>query len=202
MLTMFVMLIGSALTFSGIFVTVSQKLSEKGTFIMKLPLGIEIRSNKTTGLAIIGLGVILFFLALDFYRNGAVDSAGAALSTSVVSTAHAQPSPSGDSTASSMNRDSGWIYLGPAKDKTQWNFDLADNPVSTGVVAQARKNTPLRKDHFSNFNGTLIGKLLGIKEPILVATIEKNSCVRLRDSAKIFGVDKLWVPVEKTDCPT
>lgn len=153
-------------------------------------------------------GLFLIYVALAFYKDGGKEKSNPSLvDTSYSSLAFAQMPPvsvGGTSTAAPSDRNEGWVYLGPAHDPTQWNFDV-DNPergetkIEPGDIARAKRNMPLRTNHFKALTGTELGRVLGFKEPKKIGVVPMDACVIVKDQARV-AISELWLEVQREDC--
>ena len=93
--------------------------------------------------------------------------------------------------------DEGWTFLDPSIYQTL----VADESRNVEIM-QARRDVPLRADHFDALTGTLLGSVLGYRRPDVVATVEKGECIRVveRETVGVIWADKVWLRAQKIEC--
>ena len=142
------------------------------------------------GVLCIALGAILLILG-EFRTGGSEDEVSplGSLRLGLGATLLAQERP--------LAADEGWTFLDPSIYQTL----VAD--VSRNVeIMQARRDVPLRADHFDALTGTLLGSVLGYRRPDVVATVEKGECIRVveRETVGVIWADKVWLRAQKIEC--
>ena len=142
------------------------------------------------GMLCIALGVILLILG-EFRTGGSEDEVSSLVSPrlGLGGTLLAQER------APAANE--GWTFLDPSIYQTL----VADGSRNVEIM-QAKRDVPLRADHFDALTGTLLGSVLGYRRPDVVATVEKGECIRVfeRETVGVIWADKVWLRAQKIEC--
>ncbi len=150
-------------------------------------------------LAICGIGALLLFLTFDLIKGSEDKVTKAEINTkfSFFSTAYA-------SNTSSFSEVPGWIYFGYEKNPKLWKFDILNaNYIdifseNKEVILRSKEKVNIRKNHFGNFTGTILGFLS--PPPKIIGKLKENKCVKVQE-AKNIGFDKIWINTIPIDCP-
>ena len=129
-----------------------------------------------TGIVCIVIGAALLWIGADLAYNAGRDSQLATALT-LVSIAEAQEIP---------QTNEGWVYA-------------PEGSFAGNDIMRAQRYVPLRDNHFGDFTGTLVGKVLGYGEPDVVGEVQRGECVRV-DNRTIVGFGKVWMKVQKVEC--
>ena len=103
--------------------------------------------------------------------------------------------------AGGQNSEEGWVYLGRTSEPpSEWTFDVRedDRPL-VGDRVRANKSMLLRRDHYSDLSGTIVGQFLGIDEPPVIGTIPRGSCAQVTDEVDV-GFGALWLKIRPVAC--
>ena len=116
----------------------------------------------------------------------------------------------------------GWVYVGPAHDDSQWAFSVEQSTSHSSSAMQehaarageqqerltnawirAKQPTLLREDHYNDLTGTWLGNLFGVEEPDVIAVIGEDTRTHVQDEVRvgldIFGHGVIWAEVP---CPS
>ena len=173
-------------------------------FRVELPGGMAVQTN-AVGLALVAIGAFLMIWSLQFYDRGARFHSDTRTGLHMgISSAYAQEGETGAPIGDPQEQGprSGWVYLGPGNDDSEWNFELEEIDSEAGIVVRALKETPLWSRKFGTFTGTLLEHIFGGQSPEVVGVAKTGSCFRLGEEHSIEGVAlvELWLNVEEVEC--
>ena len=153
---------------------------------IKVPLAsIEFSGEGAGGIGCIAIGAILLWFAGDLAINGGQDRQGSSALALVPTAAAEENKP----------KQEGWVYA------PEGSFTgLQGSSIGERIMRAQRRSVPLRESYFDDFTGTFVGKLLGYAEPDVVGQLTRGNCVKVEEDRTV-GFGKLWMKVEKVECP-
>ena len=142
----------------------------------------------------IAAGVFLLYQAMTMYNGGGPsdDSSADGGTTSLSATLLAAGEP----------QEEGWAYVGRSSAPQAGSAPQAQGPFATVIdaqdvtVMQTTASVPLFGDHYERFTGSLVGALLGYREPDRSGRLPSGACVSVSDWA-IVGNGHVWLEVEQ-----
>ena len=154
----------------------------------------EFSGEGASGIVCIGLGVILLWFAGDLAIRGGQDGQGLS-ALALVPKAVAEENKSNKQKGWQKDWQKGWVYAPEGSFTRPHGSSISDK-----IMQAQRPSLPLRENHFDDFTGTLVGKLLGYAEPDEVGQVTHGNCVKVEEDRTV-GFGKVWMKVEKVDCP-
>ena len=153
--------------------------SANGTITLTGPVGAVLAA-----LCILG-GIFLLSEAMDMFNGGAPDNGGRFWPGSSVVMAAGQPSVEG------------WAYVGPGNTEPDQQASAFTTLLLTPELEVMRTTQPvtLLENHYERFTGSLVGYLLGYREPESSGQLDSGACVRVTDHA-VVGNGHDWRRVE------